>query len=204
MGVVALGAVAVISGIGSMFAGSKSAAKKRAASKQRRKSELAKQFLERRQALQQYRQLQAGLLTAGAASGAGLESSAYQGSRSALVSNIEYNLGAESKIIGFENKAFKLDMKASQYEQTANILGSISQMASSFIGGMGGTGTAVASAPQGGGGTGTRTGGVQPISTSFQGASIAPQGWSANQLTVPGVTNKASEASNINAGAFND
>lgn len=193
---IAAGAIAVVAGIGSMFAGSKAAAKKRAASRERRKSELAKQFMERRAALQQYRQFQAGLLTAGAASGAGLDSSAYQGSKQATLSNIQYNLEAEGRVIGFENKAFKLDMKAAKYEQTANILGSISQMASSFIGGAGGTPTTPTAGAPAGGGTG-----VKPVGSMS--GSIAPQGWNASQIQVPGVTTKASSASNINAGAFN-
>ena len=164
------GVVAVGAGIMSGIAGAKSSKATRKGSKERRKADLMTQFLKRREMLQQYRMAQAASLSGAVASGADIESSGYQGVRTSLQAQVEYNTRSENQILGRESAAFKYDMQASKYAEQASLWGTVSSVASMF-GGMIGP-----KAPGAGAGAPARSSyGPSPIGDLSGGVSIAPQ-----------------------------
>jgi hypothetical protein len=131
---ITLAAVSVASTVYGGIQGAKSTAASRKGSKQRRQSDLMSQFLKRRQMLQEYRMAQAASLSGAVASGADLESSGYQGVRSSVYSQADYNLRSEEAILAKEKKAYGFDMQASRLSESSNLWNSIGQVAGMFSG----------------------------------------------------------------------
>jgi hypothetical protein len=195
-----VGGIALAVGVGSSLmsasAGRAASKAQRKAAKERRKVDLMKQFLQRRQMLQEYRMSQAQARAGAVASGAELESSGYQGVQSSLYSQADYNLRTEEAQMKGEAKAFKGDMQASGYQEKADLWGAAANIAFSFAGGI------KPKAPRGGGGAAAPSSG----GASMGGVSATPYNYGGPATTyaydVAGGTGKATDLANINGGAF--
>ena len=137
-----IAAILAVAAIGASLMGAKDASRSAKhtdkANAARHKADLMSQFIKRRQMLQQFRMAQAQATAGAVSSGAELESSGYQGVRSALTTNAYYNLNTEERILGQENQAFGEDKMAASAQASAAMWNTVSQVAGIFGGMVGG------------------------------------------------------------------
>lgn len=145
----------IVGGIGGMFSDD-AAEKRREAQKLREKVSIIQSFLQRRAVLQNFQLQRAATVSAGLASGAGIESSGIQGAIASAQTQVRSNLAINAAQIKYGVKANKLDRKAQGDQGYADIIGGAVQAVGSFggsFGSMGDAGGYSASAQRAGTGT---------------------------------------------------
>lgn len=122
----AVGAVVggVVGAIGGLFS-SKSGRYRKKADKLREQSALIQNFLERRALIQSYQIQRASVIAAGAASGAGLESSGVQGSYNSARSEATALLARNAEQVRLGVQANRFDRKASKYAGYSDMVGDL-------------------------------------------------------------------------------
>lgn len=114
----------VAGAIGGLFS-DKSASKRRKANKLREQASLIQNFLERRALIQTYQMQRASTIAAGAASGAGLESSAVQGEYNATRAEATSLLARNAEQVRMGVQANRFDRKASKYAGYSDMVGDL-------------------------------------------------------------------------------
>lgn len=135
----AVGAVVggVIGAIGGAFS-DKSSRYARRADKMREEAALIQSFLDRRALIQQYQIARSSTIAGGLAAGAGLESSAIQGSTGSVQAQTQSVLGYNAAQIAHERKAANWYRKAGKADANANMTQGLLQAGASIAGSFGG------------------------------------------------------------------